>query len=76
MNHSNETSIMHLLLCTILLVLIHIAVNCSPVALSDGYNLQYFESLTRSDLIPLWVMAVLLTGYCLMEAIFSGKEKK
>lgn len=71
-----ETSVMHLLLCAVLLVLIHIAVNCSPVALSDGYNLLYFESLTRSDLIPLWVMAVLLTGYCLMEVILSDKEKK
>lgn len=74
MNH--ERSIAHLLLCTILLALIHIAVNCSPVALSDGYSLLYFESLTRSDLIPLWVIAALLTGYCFMEVIFSGKEKK
>lgn len=73
---NRETSMTHLLLCTILLVLIHIAVNCSPVALSDGYNLHYFETLTRSDLIPLWVMIVILTGNCLFEVIFSGKEKK
>lgn len=74
MNH--EKSITHLLLCALLLVFIHIAANCSPVALSDGYNLLYFESLTRSDLIPLWVMIMLLTGYCFLEVIFSGKEKK